>query len=84
MEPLLCLRTSPISTPSPLRDGRLAPLERERQVVEEAVSYTDGFKAEGFSFYGGHCTGDNAVKQFRAKFGDAAVRPMGSGRTMDY
>ena len=53
-------------------------------MVEEAVSYTDGFKAEGFSFYGGHCTGDNAVKQFRAKFGDPAVRPMGSGRTMDY
>ena len=64
--------------------GGLHLLNASDKVIEEAVSTTDSFKAEGFSFYGGHCTGDKAVKQFRAKFGDAAVRPMGSGRTMDY
>ena len=64
--------------------GGLHLLNADAKVLEEAASYTSRFKAEGFSFYGGHCTGENAVKHFRERFGDEAVRPLGSGRTMEY
>jgi 7,8-dihydropterin-6-yl-methyl-4-(beta-D-ribofuranosyl)aminobenzene 5'-phosphate synthase len=54
------------------------------QVLEEAVALTDSIKAEGFTFYGGHCTGKNAVASFKAKFGEDAVKPMGSGRSLTF
>ncbi|MGB9105411.1 MAG: MBL fold metallo-hydrolase [Terriglobales bacterium] len=53
-------------------------------VLAEAVAYTDSFKAEGFTFYGGHCTGGDAIKYFTAKFGDKVIKPMGSGRVIEY
>lgn len=54
------------------------------EVLEEAAAYTDFFKAEGFTFYGGHCTGGRAIEHFRKRYGDKAVRPLGSGRVIKY
>lgn len=53
-------------------------------VLAEAVAYTDSFKAEEFSFYGGHCTSDKAIRHFRENYGDQAVMPMGAGRVIEY
>lgn len=53
-------------------------------VLADAVAYTDTFKAEGFTFYGGHCTGDRAIDFFRGRYGDETVRPLGSGRVIVY
>ncbi len=54
------------------------------KVLTEAVAYTSSFKAEGLTFYGGHCTGGDTIKYFKSKFGDDAVKPMGSGRVIEY
>ena len=53
-------------------------------VLAEAVDYTNSFKAEGFTFYGGHCTGNDAIKYFQAKFGEQAIEPLGAGRVIEY
>ena len=53
-------------------------------VLAEAVAYTGGFKAEGFIFYGGHCTGEKTIAYFRKTFGDDAVKPLGAGRVIRY
>ena len=54
------------------------------KVLAEAASYTDTVKAEGFTFYGGHCTGSDAIKYFQQKFGDKVVMPLGAGRVIEY
>ena len=54
------------------------------KVLAEAVAYTDSFKAEGCTFYGGHCTGGNTVKYFKGKYGDKVVKTLGSGRVIEY
>jgi 7,8-dihydropterin-6-yl-methyl-4-(beta-D-ribofuranosyl)aminobenzene 5'-phosphate synthase len=64
--------------------GGLHLMNASEKVLAEAVAITNSFKADDFSFYGGHCTGDNAIKYFRAKFGEKAVRPMGSGRVITF
>ena len=53
-------------------------------VLDEAVQLTSDFKAPEFSFYGGHCTGDKALQHFKAKLGEASVKPLGSGRVIEY
>jgi len=54
------------------------------QVLAEAVAYTDAFKADGFTFHGGHCTGEKTIAVFRKSFGDDAVKPLGAGRVIEY
>jgi len=54
------------------------------QVLAEAVAFTGAFKAEGFTFYGGHCTGGKTIAYFRGTFGDDAVKPLGAGRVIRY
>jgi len=54
------------------------------QVLAEAVAFTGAFKAEGFTFYGGHCTGGKTIAYFRGTFGDDAVKPLGAGRVIQY
>jgi 7,8-dihydropterin-6-yl-methyl-4-(beta-D-ribofuranosyl)aminobenzene 5'-phosphate synthase len=54
------------------------------KVLAEAVAYTDTVKTDDFTFYGGHCTGNNAIKYFREKYGDTVVMPMGAGRVIEY
>ena len=54
------------------------------QVLAEAVAFTGAFKAEGFTFYGGHCTGGRTIAYFRETFGADAVKPLGAGRVIRY
>jgi 7,8-dihydropterin-6-yl-methyl-4-(beta-D-ribofuranosyl)aminobenzene 5'-phosphate synthase len=54
------------------------------QVLAEAVASTGAFKADRFTFFGGHCTGGKAIAYFRETFGDDAVRPLGAGRVIEY
>ena len=54
------------------------------QVLAEAVASTGAFKADRFTFHGGHCTGERAIAYFRKAFGDDAVRPLGAGRVMEF
>jgi 7,8-dihydropterin-6-yl-methyl-4-(beta-D-ribofuranosyl)aminobenzene 5'-phosphate synthase len=54
------------------------------KVMAEAVAYTDSIKAEGFTFYGGHCTGGKTIQTFREKYGDKVVMPLGAGRVIEY
>ncbi len=54
------------------------------KVMAEAVAYTDSVKADGFTYYGGHCTGDKAIQYFRQRYGGQAVLPMGAGRVIEY
>lgn len=52
------------------------------EVLAKAVAYTDSIKADDFTFYGGHCTGGNAIKYFTKAYGDKVVKPLGSGSMM--
>jgi 7,8-dihydropterin-6-yl-methyl-4-(beta-D-ribofuranosyl)aminobenzene 5'-phosphate synthase len=54
------------------------------QVLAEAVASTGAFKADRFTFHGGHCTGGKTIAVFRETFGDDAVRPLGAGRVIQY
>ena len=51
------------------------------QVLAEAVAATGAFKAEGFTFHGGHCTGGKTIAVFqgnlRRRCGQAAGRGTG-------
>jgi 7,8-dihydropterin-6-yl-methyl-4-(beta-D-ribofuranosyl)aminobenzene 5'-phosphate synthase len=60
--------------------GGLHLMNTGEDVLKEAVEYTARLKAEDFCFYGGHCTGSNAIQYFKAAFGEKAVKLMGSGR----
>ena len=53
-------------------------------VLAEAVAYTDAFKADGFTFHGGHCTGGKTLAYFREAFGDDVVKPLGAGRVIEF
>ncbi len=64
--------------------GGLHLKSANEKVLAEAVAYTDTMKAEGFTFYGGHCTGNNAIKYFKEKYGEKVVMPMGAGRVIEY
>ncbi len=56
----------------------------DEQVLADAVASTGAFKADRFTFHGGHCTGERTIGRFREAFGDDAVRPLGSGRVIEY
>lgn len=64
--------------------GGLHLKNANEKVFLEAVAYTDSIKADGFTFYGGHCTGNKTIQYFREKFGDKVVIPMGAGRVIAY
>jgi len=64
--------------------GGLHLSSASEEVLTEAVAYTDSIKAEGFTFYGGHCTGSETIRHFREKYGDKVVMPMGAGRVIEY
>jgi 7,8-dihydropterin-6-yl-methyl-4-(beta-D-ribofuranosyl)aminobenzene 5'-phosphate synthase len=64
--------------------GGLHLVSADEKVLEEAVAFTDTIKAKDFVFYGGHCTGDNAIKYFKEKYGEEVVKPMGAGRVLDF
>jgi 7,8-dihydropterin-6-yl-methyl-4-(beta-D-ribofuranosyl)aminobenzene 5'-phosphate synthase len=62
--------------------GGLHMMNASEKVLEEAAAFTNSIKAKDFSFYGGHCTGDNAIRFFRTKFGENAIKGMGAGRVI--
>ena len=64
--------------------GGLHLKSADEKVMAEAVAYTDAVKAEGFTFYGGHCTGGKTIQCFSERYGDQAVMPMGAGRVIEY
>lgn len=70
----------------PLRSvvGGLHLVTASEAVLEEAVACTAETRSDDFTFYGGHCTGEGALRWFRARLGDGVVRPLGSGRTIRY
>lgn len=53
-------------------------------VLDKAIAFTDTVKAEGFTFYGGHCTGGNAIAHFQKRYGEKGVKPLGAGRVIAY
>lgn len=53
-------------------------------VLAKAVAYTDTIKAKKFTFYGGHCTGANAIKYFKNAYGDKVVKPLGAGSVIEF
>lgn len=64
--------------------GGLHLKSADDKVLAKAVAYTDKVKAKDFTFYGGHCTGDNAIAFFKEKYGEAAVKPLGAGTVIHY
>jgi len=54
------------------------------KIMAEAITYTDSVKADGFTFYGGHCTGDKTIRYFRERYGGQVVLPMRAGRIIEY
>lgn len=56
----------------------------EESVLAEAVAYTDSFRDGEVTFYGGHCTGAEALRRFRETYGDGAVKPLGAGRVIEF
>lgn len=54
------------------------------RVLAEAIAATGAFKADRFTFHGGHCTGEKTIANFRGTFGDDAVKPLGAGRVIEY
>lgn len=64
--------------------GGLHLKSANEKVVAEAIAYTDSIKADGFTFYGGHCTGSKTIQQFKEKYGEKAVMPMGAGRVIEF
>jgi 7,8-dihydropterin-6-yl-methyl-4-(beta-D-ribofuranosyl)aminobenzene 5'-phosphate synthase len=63
--------------------GGLHFISADETAMAEAVSFTKAFMAEGFSFYGGHCTGGKAVEYFATELGDS-VKPLGAGRVIRF
>lgn len=53
-------------------------------VLAEAVACTDSFRADGFTFHGGHCTGARTLARFKEAFGEEAFRPLGAGRAIEF
>ncbi len=64
--------------------GGLHLSEASDKVLAEAIAHTDSFKTEEFTFHGGHCTGEKAIRCFRERYGDKAVKPLGAGRVIEY
>jgi len=54
------------------------------RVLADAVASTGAFKADGFTFHGGHCTGGRTIAHFREAFGDDAVKPLGAGQVIEF
>lgn len=54
------------------------------EVFAQAADFTDSVKADGFTFYGGHCTGKDAIAYFKARFGEDAVKSLGAGRVIEF
>jgi 7,8-dihydropterin-6-yl-methyl-4-(beta-D-ribofuranosyl)aminobenzene 5'-phosphate synthase len=64
--------------------GGLHLKSADDKVLAKAVAYTDTIKTNDFTFYGGHCTGGNAIKYFTEAYGDKVVRPLGSGCVIEF
>jgi len=49
-----------------VRGGGPPPAGYQRQGSgQKLAAYTDTIKSNEFTFYGGHCTGNNAIKYFQ-------------------
>jgi 7,8-dihydropterin-6-yl-methyl-4-(beta-D-ribofuranosyl)aminobenzene 5'-phosphate synthase len=64
--------------------GGLHFMNADDAAIEEAAAFTKTLKSNDFSFYGGHCTGDNPINCFREIFGRNAVKPLGAGRVIRF
>jgi 7,8-dihydropterin-6-yl-methyl-4-(beta-D-ribofuranosyl)aminobenzene 5'-phosphate synthase len=64
--------------------GGLHLKSADEKVLAKAANFTDTVKAPKFTFYGGHCTGGNAIKYFQAKYGENVVRTYASGTVIKY
>ena len=64
--------------------GGLHLKSADEKVLEKATEFTDSVKAKHFTFYGGHCTGKNAIKYFKTKYGEDVVRPYASGTVIKF
>ena len=56
----------------------------DEKILAESVAFTDSVKAANFTFYGGHCTGQNAIDYFKGKYGDKVVKPYASGTVIKF
>jgi 7,8-dihydropterin-6-yl-methyl-4-(beta-D-ribofuranosyl)aminobenzene 5'-phosphate synthase len=56
----------------------------KEEVLKEAAAITETMKDKDFTFYVGHCTGENAITFFKTKFGEQAVQPLGAGRILEF
>jgi 7,8-dihydropterin-6-yl-methyl-4-(beta-D-ribofuranosyl)aminobenzene 5'-phosphate synthase len=64
--------------------GGLHLKSADEKVLAKAVAFTDSVKADKFTFYGGHCTGKNAITFFTKKYGKDVVRTYASGTVIKY
>ncbi len=64
--------------------GGLHLLNASKAVLANSVEITKKLKSDDFVFYGGHCTGANAIAYFRQALGDNAIQPLGTGRILDF
>ncbi|MCG8470400.1 MAG: MBL fold metallo-hydrolase [Desulfobacterales bacterium] len=64
--------------------GGLHLKKASESVLAKAVAITEELKAPGFTFYGGHCTGKNAIAYFKKVYGETVVKPLGAGKIITY
>jgi 7,8-dihydropterin-6-yl-methyl-4-(beta-D-ribofuranosyl)aminobenzene 5'-phosphate synthase len=64
--------------------GGLHFMSATEAAIEEAAAFTTSIMADNFSFYGGHCTGENSIRCFGGIFGKDFVKPLGSGRVIKF
>lgn len=56
----------------------------DEDVLSQAVAVTKQVGTPDFVFYGGHCSGRNALDYFRQALGDDAVAPLGAGHVIEF
>jgi len=64
--------------------GGLHLKSANEKVLNESADYTDKLKGKEFTFHVGHCTGANAIKYLKARYGEEVVKPLGSGRVIQF
>lgn len=64
--------------------GGLHLLNASEKVLADCVALTKQLKSDDFVFYGGHCTGTNALTYFRQVLGEQTIQPLGTGRIIEF